>query len=157
MVLSEFQPAESTPQRLNKSLEILQWATYVTAPPQSRAELGNFELGHILRDIDIATHGRHFITTKKRYFGFAPKKTGEGDLVVVLAGGDLPYIIRRVSRAEQARTIFGSSVQSETAHRLFSRRFYNILGDSYVHGIMDGEVFELLEEPERELREVVLV
>ena len=133
------------------------WAAHITASPQSKVELRNFELRLLLSDIDIATHGRHFITTKKGYFGLAPKKTREGDLVVVLAGGDVPYIIRPVSRAEQARTIFGSSVQSGTARRLFSRRFYQILGDSYVHGIMDGEISELLEGPEREFGEIVLV
>lgn len=140
------------------------WAAFFTAPPHPRAELWDNEISHILLDIETATHGRRFFTTKKGYFGFAPQICKEGDVVVVLAGGNVPYIIRPLSRARQLWKIFGFLTQSadflrviRAAIKLCSKTCYTILGDSYVHGIMDGEVFELLDGTERELKEIVLV
>jgi Heterokaryon incompatibility protein (HET) len=140
------------------------WAAFFTASPRHRAELWDNETGHILLDIQTATHGRRFFTTSKGYFGFAPQKCKEGDLVVVLAGGSVPYIIRPASPARQLWKILASSMQSadclraiRAAIKLCSKTCYTILGDSYVHGIMDGELFELPGGSERALKEIVLV
>ncbi|KAH0544776.1 hypothetical protein FGG08_001143 [Glutinoglossum americanum] len=139
------------------------WAAF-TASPYPNPVLWDNETNHIILDTETATNGRRFFTTEKGYFGFAPQKCEEGDLVVVLAGGSVPYIIRPLSRASQLRKAFGFLMQGadfpraiRAAIKLCSRRCYAILGDSYVHGIMDGEVFELLGGTERELKEIVLV
>ena len=34
---------------------------------------------------------------------------------------------------------------------------YSVLGDSYVHGIMDGKVFELLDESNRVMSDIILI
>jgi hypothetical protein len=34
---------------------------------------------------------------------------------------------------------------------------YSVLGDSYVHGIMDGEVFKLLGDSNREMKDIMLI
>lgn len=60
--------------------------------------------------------GRRFFKTAKGMFGLAPHSTRQGDQVVVLFGGTVPFIIRRYDK------------------------WYHILGEGYVHGIMDGEV-----------------
>lgn len=90
--------------------------------------------------------GRRFITTEKGYIGFAPEKCEKGDLIVILPGGDVPYTLRPEPIADDLR---------EQGHG--SSSCYTILGDSYVHGIMDGEAFDLLEETKGELQEIVLV
>ncbi|KAE8445950.1 hypothetical protein EG329_012729 [Mollisiaceae sp. DMI_Dod_QoI] len=140
------------------------WKTYSTASTQQKEELLDGETDMILYYIDIATRGRRFFTTRKGYFGFGPRKCQVGDLVVVLAGGQVPYIIRPVPQLKQLRKTFRSLTQSgnfstgiKTAGQLSSKKCYTILGDSYVHGIMDGEVFELLDEREREFKDIILV
>ncbi|KAI1126731.1 heterokaryon incompatibility protein-domain-containing protein [Nemania abortiva] len=58
---------------------------------------------------------RRFFKTAKGLFGLAPASARKGDHVVVLFGGKVPFIMRD----------FG---------------LYQLIGESYVHGIMDGEV-----------------
>lgn len=59
---------------------------------------------------------RAFVITRKGYLGLAPSSTQIGDFVCVLKGGNAPVILHPKD---------GS--------------FYRYLGDSYVHGIMNGE------------------
>jgi hypothetical protein len=53
---------------------------------------------------------------KKGYFGLAPSNTHIGDLVCVLKGRSVPFVLRQKGGP-----------------------YYKFLGDSYVHGIMNGE------------------
>jgi hypothetical protein len=80
-------------------------------------------------------------STGKGYFGWAPIDCEEGDRVAVLAGGGVPYILRKTPLVAETGKI----------------PEYSIIGDCYVHGIMHGEAFDLLDEDERQLREIVLV
>ncbi|EON67114.1 hypothetical protein W97_06367 [Coniosporium apollinis CBS 100218] len=114
-----------------------------------------FTLKSTLYDKDVSisnqlffavTVGRRFITTEKDYIGFAPKECEKGDLVAVLPGGSVPYILRPEPVADALW---------EQGHG--SSSCYTILGDSYIHGIMDGEAFDMLDESEGELQEIVLV
>ncbi|KAI0419783.1 heterokaryon incompatibility protein-domain-containing protein [Xylaria grammica] len=61
--------------------------------------------------------GRKFFKTSMGLFGLAPGWAGEGDRVVVLFGGRCPFILRKYGW------------------------YHHIVGESYVHGIMDGEIF----------------
>lgn len=127
--------------QLRGSTELSKWlkfSKFMTSPPQSRAELWDNELGRIALDIETATQGRRFFTTKGGHFGLAPQECNEGDIVVVLLGGNVPYVIRSAPPKQ-------------------SKRCFTILGDSYVHGIMYGEVFERVGTIARELEEIVLV
>jgi hypothetical protein len=65
------------------------------------------------------TLNRRMVLTEKGYLGLVPPETEKEDLVCILLGGDMPFILR----AE------GS--------------YYKFVGESYVHGIMDGEVFDM--------------
>jgi len=62
---------------------------------------------------------RRMILTKKGYLGLVPAETEKGDLVCILLGGDMPFILRPE----------GS--------------YYKVVGEAYIHGIMDGEVFDI--------------
>ncbi|KAI0410534.1 HET-domain-containing protein [Xylaria grammica] len=78
---------------------------------------------------------RRFFVSKKGYMGLAPDTVKEGDMICVLAGGRLPFILR------DANTTFkrlGDSSGAERAHTL--------IGDAYLHGIMDGEAVAEIDE-----------
>jgi hypothetical protein len=74
----------------------------------------------VLREIhqDLCTnHGlnRRFFVTRDGGIGLGPSSLCADDIVVILRGGDVPFIMRR------------------------SGEFYRLVGPAYVHGMMDGE------------------
>jgi hypothetical protein len=73
--------------------------------------------------------GRYFAVTEKRRLSLVPMAAVMGDSVALLAGASVPIVLRRC--------IDG----------------YKVIGDAYVHGIMDGEAWPI----EGELEEIVLV
>ncbi|KAN0091804.1 hypothetical protein V8E51_017651 [Hyaloscypha variabilis] len=81
-----------------------------TLPTQVEDDIARF-------DISFLQEYRHrkLFTTVQGYMGLAPSTAREGDLVCVLLGGDVPFILRP------------------------SKSNYSLIGESYVHGIMDGE------------------
>lgn len=72
--------------------------------------------------------GRHMIKTSQGHVGFGPEGSREGDMVVIMPGGRMPYILRRCSEENGA--------ESE----------YKLLGDVFLHGAMLGEALESTEE-----------
>jgi hypothetical protein len=61
--------------------------------------------------------GRRTCTTKNTYFGTVPDEAEEGDLIVILFGLSIPFVLRPVG--------------VDT---------FKLVGHCYVHGIMDGEL-----------------
>ncbi|KAG6178779.1 hypothetical protein E4U36_006175 [Claviceps purpurea] len=57
---------------------------------------------------------------KERFMGLVPLLAKEGDKIVVIHGCDVPYVIRRTQ---------------EQSH-------YQLVGEAYVHGVMNGEATE---------------
>ncbi|KAF2249584.1 HET-domain-containing protein [Trematosphaeria pertusa] len=86
----------------------------------------------------ISSWRRCFVRTSRGYMGWAPDCCRAGDVVVVLNGGLVPYVLRQLDETE-----FGQK--------------YTFLGDAYIHGIMDGEAFEEMEQANRPLEEFILV
>jgi len=72
-----------------------------------------------------ATHSRKFFVTDTGYMGLTHQTNLIGDLVWILKGADMPVVLRRMSKSS-------GSVSRPLDHFAFR-------GDSYVHGIMDGE------------------
>lgn len=66
---------------------------------------------------------RQFFITESGHMGLTLGKVREGDMVVVLDGGDVPYIMRNKAK------------DPEKVGR------FQFIGDSYVHGLMRGELF----------------
>ena len=66
------------------------------------------------------TLGRRMVVTQKGYLGLAPDLAEEGDCVVLVKGGRVPLVLRRIDKGER----------------------WELVGDSYVYGIMHGERFE---------------
>jgi hypothetical protein len=62
-----------------------------------------------------ATFRRRLIVTGKHCLALTSEHVEAGDVVVILNGGQLPFILREVNN------------------------HYILIGEAYVHGIMDGE------------------
>ncbi|RDL30835.1 uncharacterized protein BP5553_10180 [Venustampulla echinocandica] len=71
-----------------------------------------------------SSYGRRQFFTENGYMGLGPAAMREGDLVCVLFGGCIPYILRPTD----------------------TDNMYKFVGESYVHGIMNGEVINLWQQ-----------
>ena len=67
---------------------------------------------------DGLCRNRSFITTKEGYIGLAPSETKPGDQICILLGCQMAMILRPASSSQ-----------------------YQVVGESYVHGLMNGEAF----------------
>jgi|SRR5690242_4117771 len=76
--------------------------------------------------------GRKFIVSAQGYFGLAPPGTCKGDRVVVLLSVEVPFILRKT----------GSTFQ--------------VVGESYIHGLMDGEAIGKSQLGLVKTREIIL-
>ena len=56
--------------------------------------------------------------SEKGWVGLCPVGSQEGDVIAVFAGARVPYIVRKAEGGG---------------------KMYKLIGESYVHGIMDGE------------------
>lgn len=65
-------------------------------------------------------HRRHFCT-KDGYIGYGPWTVEEGDVIMIVAGGYVPYIFRKPQIGPDA---------------------WELIGEAYCHGVMHGEAFE---------------
>jgi hypothetical protein len=74
-----------------------------------------------------------FCTTKRGYYALVPRNSTIGDRITVLYGPNVPVIIRTAESGDTSS--------------------YRLVGPTYVHGIMDGEVLDMMLEagikPER--------
>ena len=70
-----------------------------------------FQLTSYLRRVFVSEKGR---------LGLAPRSAKEGDEIIVIAGGRVPFVMRKVEESEE----------------------YEMIAECYLHGIMDGELVE---------------
>ena len=63
----------------------------------------------------LAIAGRRFFATQEGYIGLAPSRTVAGDLVCILKGANVPFVLRRAGES------------------------FVLVGECYCHGIMYGE------------------
>jgi len=91
------------------------------------------------------TGRRGFILTRKGYMGFANQNCRVGDIIVVLPGGRVPYIFR-----EAPDMTVNNGDESPLAR-------YQLIGDAYLHGIMDGEAFTSITQPPIKQETVLIV
>ncbi|KAJ4310661.1 hypothetical protein N0V94_008334 [Neodidymelliopsis sp. IMI 364377] len=66
-----------------------------------------------------------FFVTKSGYMGIGPERTRAGDQVWVFHGGNVPFVMRKVGKEEEG-----------------DGPLLKLVGDAYVHGIMDGEALD---------------
>ena len=70
-----------------------------------------------------ACGGRRFVVTEKGYMGLAPHCAQVGDSIAVVLGAPVPYVLR----------------PSDVKECESGKETMLLVGDAYVHGIMDGE------------------
>jgi hypothetical protein len=75
--------------------------------------------------LQAALHMRRFAVTRKGYFALVPRGTRQGDEIVVFKKACVPFVIRKTKLDGNASLV------------------YQLLGESYVHGIMRGEALEM--------------
>jgi hypothetical protein len=79
----------------------------------------------------VAYSCRRLFRTKKNYLGIAAESIEKGDAVWVLAGSAVPLVLRPVEDGG-----------------------WKLVGETYIHGIMNGEVVKLVG---KELRQIDLI
>ena len=97
---------------------------------------------HFERWIGVSMTGRNFVTTSTGFMGLAPKAAVEGDHVVLMPGGKIPYVLRPIGRPTV--TDFDDGADTDDC--------YEFIGDCYMHGIMFGEAWD-----ESKLQPITLV
>jgi hypothetical protein len=70
-------------------------------------------------DMSLACEGRSFIITEQGYYGLGPWITQPGDICCILLGANVPFVLRKMDDST-----------------------YKLVGECYVHGVMDGEIMK---------------
>ncbi|KAF2029049.1 hypothetical protein EK21DRAFT_90109 [Setomelanomma holmii] len=83
----------------------------------------------------VRKKARRLLVTDGGYVGVAPCRAREGDLVAILYGCSIPLILRRTG----------------------DREAWQVIGEAYVHGFMNGEVAELIRRGKKETHRFRLV
>ncbi|KAI0602807.1 heterokaryon incompatibility protein-domain-containing protein [Biscogniauxia sp. FL1348] len=106
--------------------------------------------------VECASGGRRFFVTRRGYVGTGPRDARPGDAVFLLCGSRVPFLLRDHPRVryclgapletlfatEQTYITAGRSARVEPARTSCHGSHadcYSLVGDAYVHGIMDGE------------------
>ncbi|GFF33938.1 heterokaryon incompatibility protein 6, OR allele [Aspergillus udagawae] len=76
-----------------------------------------------LMDMQVVMANRQVFTTKRGFLGIGPRALREGDICCILFGAMVPIMLRRKPNSR-----------------------YVLVGESYVHGIMQGETMEAFRE-----------
>ncbi|KAL8651736.1 MAG: hypothetical protein Q9210_003082 [Variospora velana] len=74
-----------------------------------------------------ALTNRRFFLTSKGFYGVAHNTLEVGDTCIVIRGANVPFVIRKAGCVGQ---------DGNTSNR------YRLIGESYIHGIMRGELFD---------------
>jgi hypothetical protein len=93
---------------------------------------------HILgfeTQVGAAAMNRRFFISEHGFIGLAPADAKEGDMVCILLGGKVPYVLR-----QDPKVWFQDAGGQNPC--------FNFVGDSYVQGIMNGEIIRSLESDE---------
>lgn len=95
---------------------------YLIANPGSSSMMVEF-----LKRVQSVVWNRTFIrSTKMEFFGLAPKQTLPGDIICIFFGCSVPVVLREKK-----------SSNNEVEH-------YELIGESYIYGMMNGEAIETI-------------
>jgi Heterokaryon incompatibility protein (HET) len=81
-------------------------------------------------------HRRRLAYTRREWMGVVPEVTQVGDVVAVLVGGQMLYVLRRGGGSMEER--------------------YQLVGEAYFHGMMDGEAVRVVGGWEGGIEKIVL-
>ncbi|GFF27726.1 heterokaryon incompatibility protein 6, OR allele [Aspergillus udagawae] len=87
------------------------------------SQAGKGDRLQFLMDMQVIMANRQVFTTKRGFLGIGPRALREGDICCILFGAMVPIMLRRKPNSR-----------------------YVLVGESYVHGIMQGETMEAFRE-----------
>jgi hypothetical protein len=99
-----------------------------SSPDEARLERGT--------DVTLPTINKRLCVTDKGFIGLVPPATREGDELCIILGSQTPSVIRR-SAVDDG---YKRAVAPEEDDGEDWLREYCLVGESYVHGMMDGEM-----------------
>ncbi|KAH6616358.1 hypothetical protein C7974DRAFT_43540 [Boeremia exigua] len=82
---------------------------------------------------------REFAITEKGYIGWVPLGSVEGDSIVLLSGGKVPYVLRPIEPNAATRNETDLGTTNEGA----AFQIFKFIGDAYIQGVMQGECYDL--------------
>jgi hypothetical protein len=97
-----------------------------------------FEWSH---EATLVTRYRNFGVTQQGYYVIGPHVMGPGDVIVVLYGGKAAYVLRE-KKGEETGADADADEGSGDGAGAGGTREWTLLGECYVHGIMNGEILE---------------
>ncbi|KAH6611867.1 heterokaryon incompatibility protein-domain-containing protein [Boeremia exigua] len=92
-------------------------------PPRIQCDFEDDIGDNFHMDLDLAGISRVFYVTTNNHFGLAPMVTREGDQVWLPRGAPMPFVLRPLSQG-----------------------VFKILGQAYLHGVMQGEMVDKMTE-----------
>ena len=115
-------------------------------PPAPRPEMRLEELDLLFRSNCM---NRKLLTTLNGYIGLGPPQTQIGDVVFILIGSRVPFVLRR--HEDQSPVTFspdGFGQKYILREITLSKPSYSVIGDCFIHGVMDGEFNNINEKGE---------
>jgi hypothetical protein len=94
-----------------------------------------------------ACSGRRLFFTENGYMGLGPEAMEKGDVLVVLFGGTVPFVLRK---------FVPPFMQSLPRPDPKIDGYWKLVGDAYVFDLMDGQAIEMLMEEKSEARDFEL-
>jgi len=95
--------------------------------------VGTSEKRALINVLANTVRTRRIFSTQKGYLGSAPEEGQEGDMICVLMGGEVTFILRK----------------NGDSH-------CHLIGECYVHGIMDGKAMDAVEDGRISLQDFVI-
>ena len=105
---------------------------YVRQPGEYASHISRYATEDIDAAINSASVRRTFFITTKGHMGLGPPKTKVGDSLAILMGGQTPFILR-----EAGTRYFQQGLKWQLRHE---RTVFEVIGDCYTDGFMDGEI-----------------
>ncbi len=103
---------------------------------------GGLCLGTYARRMRRAISKRRFFVTEKGYLGIGSIDALVGDSVIILAGGNVPFILRQSTASPTVQEALTRQSSSTTSGNVFV-----FVGNCYMQGIMYGEFVQQALEP----------
>ena len=97
-------------------------------------------------NLNFTAWRRRFIITNLGFFGLVPMETRTNDLVCILSGGQTPFILRKVEEVSE-------NLKKESWNLGGYGGIYQLIGECYVSGIMDGEAYAWFKREFSELQQ----
>lgn len=103
-----------------------------------------------------ASASRKFFGTETGFIGVGPVNVQKGDKVFIILGSRVPLILRpigsvsSVCNREPVRDLLSDFQAPLSSERICAKSHFDIhalVGDAYVHGVMDGEIVHRSQRP----------